>query len=175
MYGNNTIILRPLEREDLSFVHKLNNNANVMRYWFEEPYETLIELNALYDQHIHDQTERRFVVVCNGENAGLMELVEIDLIHRRAEFQIIVSPDQQGKGVATRATKLAMDYGFGVLNLHKIYLIVDSDNKKAIKIYEKSGFRIEGQLLQEFFVNGKYRDAIRMCLFQKDFLEKSFK
>ena len=175
MYGNNTIILRPLEREDLSFVHKLNNNANVMRYWFEEPYETLIELNALYDQHIHDQTERRFVVVCNGENAGLMELVEIDLIHRRAEFQIIVLPDQQGKGVATRATKLAMDYGFGVLNLHKIYLIVDSDNKKAIKIYEKSGFRIEGQLLQEFFVNGKYRDAIRMCLFQKDFLEKSFK
>jgi hypothetical protein len=29
--------LRPLEREDLRFVHQLDNNASVMRYWFEEP------------------------------------------------------------------------------------------------------------------------------------------
>ncbi|MFT2588656.1 hypothetical protein ACMWPQ_29725, partial [Escherichia coli] len=33
-----TVRLRPLEREDLRFVHHLNNNATVMRYWFEEPY-----------------------------------------------------------------------------------------------------------------------------------------
>ena len=32
------IKLRPLEREDLPFVHKLDNNASVMRYWFEEPF-----------------------------------------------------------------------------------------------------------------------------------------
>jgi RimJ/RimL family protein N-acetyltransferase len=34
--------LRPLEREDLRFVHQLDNNASVMRYWFEEPYEALL-------------------------------------------------------------------------------------------------------------------------------------
>ena len=57
-----TIRLRPLEREDLTFVHQLDNNANVMRYWFEEPYETFAELTHLYDEHIHDQRERRFVI-----------------------------------------------------------------------------------------------------------------
>ena len=31
------VSLRPLEREDLRFVHSLDNNASVMRYWFEEP------------------------------------------------------------------------------------------------------------------------------------------
>lgn len=36
------IKLRPLEREDLRFVHQLDNNASVMRYWFEEPYEALV-------------------------------------------------------------------------------------------------------------------------------------
>ena len=50
------IKLRPLEREDLPFVHKLDNNASVMRYWFEEPYEAFIELSDLYEKHIHDQT-----------------------------------------------------------------------------------------------------------------------
>lgn len=164
------VVLRPLEREDLRFVHQMDNNANVMRYWFEEPYETFVELTALYDEHIHDQTERRFVVVCEGKNAGLVELVEIDHVHRRAEFQIVIAPDHQGKGLARRAAILAMDYGFGVLNLHKIFLVVDKDNEKAIHIYEKLGFEVEGVLREEFFINGQYRDVTRMCLFQQDYL-----
>ena len=170
MVNDRQVSLRPLEREDLFFVHQLNNNATVMRYWFEEPYETFVELSALYDEHIHDQTERRFVVVCDERKAGLVELVEIDLIHRRAEFQIIISPEYQGRGLAARAMRPALDYGFGVLNLHKIYLIVDNDNAKAISVYKKFGFRVEGVLIQEFFVNGRYRDATRMCLFQNEYL-----
>ena len=35
---NITIKLRPMEREDLRFVHQLNNNDSIMRYWFEEAY-----------------------------------------------------------------------------------------------------------------------------------------
>ena len=75
------IRIRPLEREDLKFVHGLDNNANVMRYWFEEPYEAFVELQDLYNKHIHDQSERRFIVDHQGQNVGLVELVEIDYIH----------------------------------------------------------------------------------------------
>jgi diamine N-acetyltransferase len=71
------------------------------------------------------------------------KLVEINHVHRRAEFQIIISPEHQGKGLATRAAKLAMDYGFNVLNLYKLYLIVDKENEKAIHIYRKLGFMVE--------------------------------
>ena len=165
-----TLRLRPLEREDLPFVHQLDNNANVMRYWFEEPFETFAELSALYDEHIHDQRERRFMVESGGTSVGLVELVEIDHVHRRAEFQIIIAPDYQGKGIASRAARLAMEYGFSVLNLYKIYLIVDSDNHKAMHIYQKLGFQVEGELRHEFFINGQDRNVIRMCLFQHEFL-----
>lgn len=162
--------LRPLEREDLKFVHGLNNNATVMRYWFEEPFETFAELSALYEEHIHDQRERRFMIENDDVKVGLVELVEIDHVHRRAEFQIIVAPDFQGKGIATRATKLALDYGFSVLNLYKIYLIVDTENHPAINIYRKHGFQVEGELKHEFFVQGRYRDVTRMYLFQHEYL-----
>ena len=40
---NQELKLRPLEREDLKFVHELNNNAHIMSYWFEEPYEAFVE------------------------------------------------------------------------------------------------------------------------------------
>ena len=104
--------------------------------------------------------------------AGLVELVEIDHVHRRAEFQIIVAPDHQGRGIATRATELAMEYGFSVLNLYKIYLIVDVENASARHVYEKLGFQPEGVLRHEFFINGQYRDVTRMCLFQHDYLQR---
>lgn len=164
--------LRPLEREDLRFVHQLDNNASVMRYWFEEPYEAFVELSDLYDKHIHDQSERRFVIEHDEQRAGLVELVEINHVHRRAEFQIIIAPQHQGKGLATTAVKLAMEYGFSVLNLYKLYLIVDQENEKAIHIYSKLGFETEGVLKHEFFVNGEYRNTIRMCIFQPQYLEK---
>ncbi len=167
--------LRPLEREDLRFIHKLDNNASIMRYWFEEPYESFLELYDLYEKHIHDKHERRFIIETkeNTEEIGLVELVEIDHIHRRAEFQIIIAPNQQGKGYAKVATKLAMDYAFLTLNLNKLYLLVDESNEKAIHIYERQGFTREGVLKQEFFMDGQYRNAIRMCIFQSEYLAKN--
>ncbi|EAF3978662.1 spermidine N1-acetyltransferase [Listeria monocytogenes] len=163
--------LRPLEREDLKFVHRLNNDAKIMSYWFEEPYEAFVELQELYDKHIHDQSERRFILELDGQMVGLVELMEIDYIHRRAEFQIIIDPNFQGHGYAVSATKLAMKYAFHVLNMHKLYLVVDKVNEKAIHVYEKVGFIREGELIDEFFVDGTYHDAIRMCIFQHQYRE----
>ncbi|WMY97513.1 MAG: spermidine N1-acetyltransferase [Arsenophonus sp.] len=164
--SDNSIKLRPLEREDLHFVHQLDNNASIMRYWFEEPYEAFVELSDLYNKHIHDQLERRFIIEKEKNKLGLVELVEINYIHRRAEIGVIIDPRFQGEGYAEIATKLAMDYAFFVLNLYKIYLIVDKDNTKALHIYKKLGFNIEGNLIDEFFINGKYRTVVRMSIFQ---------
>ncbi|GBU12780.1 hypothetical protein AwEntero_13810 [Enterobacterales bacterium] len=36
MSSNARVRLRPLEKDDLTFVHRLDNNASIMRYWFEE-------------------------------------------------------------------------------------------------------------------------------------------
>ena len=167
--------LRPLEREDLIFVHELDNNESVMHYWFEEAYEAYVELCDLYDKHIHDQSERRFVAELDGVRVGLVELVEINHIHRRAEFQIIIAPEHQGKGYATVATTLAMDYAFSVLNLYKLSLIVDCENQRAVSVYKKLGFQQEGVLRDEFFVNGEYRDVYRMAVFQPEYLAKRIK
>jgi diamine N-acetyltransferase len=162
--------LRPLEREDLRFVHELDNNESVMHYWFEEPYEAYVELCDLYDKHIHSQTERRFIIEHASTPVGLVELVEINHIHRKAEFQIIVAPQYQGKGYAKLATQLAIEYAFTVLNLYKLFLVVDTSNHSAIHIYKQLNFVEEGVLRQEFFVDGQYRDAVRMTIFQPDFL-----
>jgi diamine N-acetyltransferase len=170
---NNQLSLRALERGDLRFIHNLNNNRNIMSYWFEEPYESFDELEELYNKHIHDNAERRFVVEnWDKELIGLVELIEIDYIHRSGEFQIIITPEHQGKGFAQTLINKALDYSFTILNLHKIYLHVSTENEKAIHLYQKAGFVEEGHLVEEFFINGQYRDVKRMYILQNAYLNK---
>ncbi|WP_137724521.1 spermidine N1-acetyltransferase [Prescottella subtropica] len=170
MTDNSTVALRPLERADLPFVHALFIDAQVMRYWFEEPYTSLAALTELYDRHVHDERQRRFVIEVDGNAVGLVELVEIDHIHRNCEFQIIVAPGHQGRGYAGVATRKVLAHAFATLNLHKVYLLVDTENHAAVHIYEKVGFAVEGVLREEYFAAGRYRDATRMGIFQRDFL-----
>ncbi|MEA5389722.1 spermidine N1-acetyltransferase [Cyanobium gracile UHCC 0139] len=167
------LALRALERGDLRFIHDQVNNRSVMAYWFEEPYESFDELEELYNRHIHDNAERRFVVENTAkELIGLVELIEIDYIHRRAEFQIIIAPAHQGKGYARFCIHRALDYSFTILNLHKIYLSVAVDNEKALHLYQQCGFIEEGHLVGEFFIEGQYRDVKRMYILQEDYLAR---
>lgn len=164
------ISIRALERDDLRFIHRLNNNRSVMAYWFEEPYESFMELESLYSKHIHDQTERRFIAENESlEQVGLVELVEVNYVHRTAEFQIIIAPSFQGRGYARQIIDKAVNYAFKILNMNKLYLLVSDENPKAIHLYEAAGFKTEGVLIEEFFMNGQYRNAIRMYMLQRDY------
>ncbi|MDR1143404.1 MAG: spermidine N1-acetyltransferase [Spirochaetaceae bacterium] len=162
------LTLRPLERKDLSFVHDLDNERRTMAFWFEEPYESLDELTNLYDKHIHDDHERRFVIDVDDQFAGIIELVNINFIHRHTEIQIIIKSDFQGLGLAKIAMSKGMDYAFNILNMYKIYLYVDAENHKAVHIYKGLGFVQEGILRRHFFVEGAYHDSIIMGIFSRE-------
>lgn len=163
-----SVKLRPLEREDLRFVHQLDNNASVMRYWFEEPYGSLSCRTCMTS------------IFMTKANAALWWSATVKKPvwwnwWKLTMYTAVPNSDHyfarfRGKGLATRAAKLAMDYGFTVLNLYKLYLIVDKENEKAIHIYRKLGFMVEGELIHEFFINGQYRNTIRMCIFQHQYL-----
>ena len=71
-----------------------------MAYWFEEPYESLTELHYLFDKHLLNESERRFIVEDENQVVGIVELVEINYIHRNCEIQIIIKPEFSGKGYA---------------------------------------------------------------------------
>ncbi|SYW08725.1 GNAT family N-acetyltransferase [Oenococcus oeni] len=162
------IKIRTLERKDLDLVHKLDNERMTMAFWFEEPYESFDELVSLYDKHIHDDRERRFVVDKDGEFAGILELVDIDFIHRTTEIQIIIEKAFRGNGIATISMKKGLDYAFNTLNMYKVYLYVDVDNVKGLHIYKKIGFVEEGKLRKHFFANGKYHDSYLMGIFRQE-------
>ncbi|SFB11396.1 diamine N-acetyltransferase [Lentibacillus halodurans] len=161
--------LRTLEKDDLSFLHHLFNNPDVMNYWFSEAYMSMEKLKENYDKNHDNPRNREFILTNGNESLGFIGLFEIEQRHRNAEFAIIIDPNHQGNGYASKATKLAVNYAFSVLNLHKLYLVVDKVNEKASHIYEKVGFKAEGEMIEHFFINGEYHDGVMMSLFQRDY------
>jgi diamine N-acetyltransferase len=167
MIKGRTLQLRALEKADLLFLHQLHNNYKTMNYFFEEPFETVRELEDLYEKHVHNSTERRFVLeeISTGASVGVLSLVEIDEINRKCEIDIIIDERYQGKGYGKQGFVLGVKYGFDVLNIFKMYLVLLAHNEPGRRVYQFAGFKKEGRLKKEFYLNGEYVDAERMCLF----------
>ena len=72
--------------------------------------------------------------------------IDIDLPHAIGEVGYRVNPDARGRGVATDALALAVDWAFGDLHLSRLDLGADTRNAASLRVAAKSGFRREGTL-----------------------------
>jgi len=57
-----------------------------------------------------------------------------------------------------------LNYGFLELKLHRIFSLVDPENKASVRVLEKNGFNLEGIMHDYFYARGRYFD---MCLMAK--------
>ena len=114
-----------------------------------------------YNFVIADKESLRYLGQCN--------LLMVDQLSRNAEMAIVLPSENHGKGYGPEAIRLLLDFAFNHANLHKVYLEVWSDNAKAIKAYEKVGFRKEGVRREAGFRNGGYCDKIEMGILDREF------
>lgn len=95
---------------------------------------------------------------------GSVYIRDIDRQHNKAEYGIFIGePDARDRGLGTAAAKLMLRYCFEEERLHRIYLRALAGNHRAIRSYEKAGFRKEGCLKDDVRIEGKYCDIIWMA------------
>lgn len=96
---------------------------------------------------------------------GLLAFLDYDKDQKKAELRkLIGEPAHRSKGYGKEATKLWIQYGISNLGLHKIYLNTLQTNVRNIRLNEELGFKVEGILRNECFIDGKYNDLLRMGL-----------
>jgi len=111
------------------------------------------------------------IVTEMDEYLGTISLKEIDFEVRKAEYAIALRKMARGKGVGVAATKLILDKAFKELNLNKVYLNVLSNNKRAIRMYEKAGFLFEGEFRQDICINGKMQSLRWYSMLKEEYTE----
>jgi RimJ/RimL family protein N-acetyltransferase len=134
------------------------------------------QINVMKEEEILNDMIRRgaqiFAIIDIEKDTmiGNCSLFKIDHSDRKAELGIFIGDKTYwDKGYGTEAMRLLLDYGFNILNLHNILLNVHSFNKRALRAYEKVGFKLIGRRRESFIIAGKKYDEIFMDILDDDF------
>lgn len=101
---------------------------------------------------------------------GIAELSDIDRTNRTAEYGIRIGEgDYWGRGYGTEVTYLMLDYAFNALGLHNVALEVHAFNGRAIRAYEKVGFREIGRRRQAHRIGDRAYDEVLMDCIAPEF------
>ncbi|HUU20549.1 MAG TPA: GNAT family protein [Sedimentisphaerales bacterium] len=161
------IYLRSLELVDLDRIRKWHNDP-VLYETFSGPFRYVS--SATDEEWLKNKVRYSMqeinLAICLAENSqhiGNIYLRDINWVARHAELAIFIGePDQRSKGYGQAAVRLLKKHAFEDLGLLRLYLTVLVDNRGAIRMYEKCGFVVEGQLRRHAFKQGMFKDVLIM-------------
>ena len=70
-------------------------------------------------------------------------------------------------GIGTKLVAYALEWAKSQKDVEKVVLGVFSNNKRAFRLYEKFGFKVEGVKRDQYYIDGRHADEIDMALFPK--------
>lgn len=166
------VCLRPLEREDMDLIRVWFNDPEVRGLIGENKPMNQTETDRYYEHIQNDQNRVWFAMTLkeNGRLIGETGLLRIYHPWRTADLSIIIGDKNAwSRGYGSEAIKLVLDYAFGYLALHRISIGVVGFNTRAIKFYEKIGFKQEGIQRDGYFYNHRFCDFVMMSILEDEY------
>ena len=74
------------------------------------------------------------------------------------------------EGYGTDAMRVALRYTFDELHLHRVSLTVFGNNARAMRSYEKAGFKREGQVRESMLRDGEFIDTVHMGVLKTEWI-----
>lgn len=165
------IYLSPRNSEDVEKFTEWLNDFETTDYTGRSGILTTLDGERKYLEE-NSNPEATFVIVTLEDNKiiGTVSLEDINWINRTATLGIFIGDKEfRSKGYGTEAIRLILEYGFKYMNLYNIKLDLMEFNERALKCYEKCGFKEYGRRRKCKFVNGKYYDSISMDILADEF------
>jgi RimJ/RimL family protein N-acetyltransferase len=160
--GNN-VKLTAIMDKDIEVIIEWFNDTSFLRTYdiFPAIPQNLNQIHELMDYYTKS-SERVLFAIRDRESEKIIGLTGFDDIlwnNGTAAFFIGIGDNQfKGKGLGKEAAKMALDFGFYELNLHRIQLNVISYNEPGIRLYESLGFTREGCAREAVKRDGKRSD-----------------
>jgi RimJ/RimL family protein N-acetyltransferase len=116
-----------------------------------------------------DSVEFAVILLSTRQLVGFGGLFDISRAMTAALFVGIGERDLWNKGLGTEATRLICEYGFFFRNLYSIKVEVNGYNRRAIRVYERLGFKLVGRVRGAIMLNGNRHDQVLMDLLRQEF------
>ena len=166
------IYLSPRNVEDVEIFTEWMNDFGITDYTGRS-YQTITlqEEKTYLEKEQSNKNTFAIIDLQTDEMIGTVGLHEVDNINRTATLGIFIgNKNYWSKGYGTEAIQLILDFGFNYLNLNNIELALMEFNQRALKCYEKCGFKEIGRRRKSKFINGRYYDSILMDILAEEFM-----
>ena len=173
MFNSELVILGPIQRDYLPHYVEWLNDWEVRKFLaatLPQPI-TLQDEEDWFNRQRGDKDSLIFAILTSGEGRliGNCGLHQIDWTNRHAIFGIFIGDKNYwGKGYGTDATRALLRYAFKEAGLRRIELQVFDFNPRAIRVYEKVGFQMEGTRKQALFREGTWHDEHIMAILREE-------
>lgn len=167
--------LRALEKEDLPLLRDWRNTQSFRRNFREVRELNLFNQENWFTRTYSSANDFMFMIedIRTREAIGAAGLLYTNWIIRAADFSFYIGKDNRyidDAGFAFDAAKSLITYGFNNLNLNKIWMeLYEYDTAKIDFFTEKFNFKIDGQLRQNCFEDGRFWDSYIVSLLAEDF------
>ncbi|MDI9421421.1 MAG: pyridoxal-phosphate dependent enzyme [Bacillota bacterium] len=150
-------------------VRWINDERNNQYLHYDLPLE--YDKTVRWFERVEGQSDRYDAIIeVDGRPVGLVGLLNIDQKNGKAEYYIAVGEQEyKGKGVASKASAMLLDYAFDQLDLNKVYLYTEVGNVAAQRLFERIGFEKEGLLKEDLRVDGKSLDRYLYGICRTDY------
>lgn len=99
---------------------------------------------------------------------GTVWLKELNLVHGNAELAIFMDHDHIGGGWGADAQQALLAFAFRSVGLVRVYLTAFLGNERAIRSYEKLGFRHEGVMRSAWRWERGLEDGVLMAILREE-------
>jgi [ribosomal protein S5]-alanine N-acetyltransferase len=160
-----TIYLRPIEVGDAAECHVWLNHPEVRRGLATRTLSHTDATSRDFIAALDPTRDQVFAIMTRGDGiyVGNCGLHEIDGVSRHARLGMVIGrKDHWGRGFATEAIILLCQHAFETLNLRRLWLSCYATNDRALRLYRRLGFEVEGRLREHAFIEGQYVDELQL-------------
>ncbi|MGA4466842.1 GNAT family N-acetyltransferase [Bacillus bombysepticus] len=162
MFQNSFLInLRKTVQDDVDFICDLESDSENSQFII--PWSKVKHLDSLTDDNIlHLIIEDK-----NKNRVGYIILA--GLINPNQSLELMrITIGSKGKGYGNEAFKLIKDWAFNQFKANRLWLDVKVNNTRAIHLYKKQGFTVEGTLRECLKSNNGYESLHMMSLLKRE-------
>lgn len=164
------LTIRTAIKEDalnlIYYISKIGGESNFLTFGENEFDITVEKEEAIIESHMG--VDNKLFIIAEIENKIVGSLNYSGGSRPRTkhtgEFGVSVGKEYWGLGIGEQLIKYMIDWGIESNVVKKINLRVREDNYVAIGLYKKLGFKNEGIITRDFYIDGEYYNSISMGL-----------
>lgn len=171
MLHGDRITLRPTLETDLAAAYAAHIDIANRGAFFPRGVVSESAFRRSFAEHGYWQKDEGtlLMITPEGEIAGHIEFYKPVAYWDAFELSYQLYDDRfAGKGYATEAVQLLVDYLFATKQQHRIQLVIVPGNDASRKIAGKCGFTLEGTARGAFFNDGRNQDVLVYSLLRTD-------